>query len=135
MELDIKEFKIQDSIKCECGHEFSLKDITDLRTINEHGFYANIVKHCSYTKCPNCYKETLLLLRQKGQTWEILNTAVPKVEVEMEQENIKNNINAEGTTSQNNEEKENTQEFICPECKKVCKNQLGLNAHMRTHQN
>lgn len=132
MELDIKDFKIQDSTKCECGHEFTLKDITDLRTIDEHGFYANIVKHCSYTQCPDCNKDTLLLLRQKGQTWEIINTAVPKAETK--QEDIKGDINVEETTSQNDKEKENTQEFICPECKRVCKSQIGLNAHMRTHQ-
>lgn len=132
MQFDIKDFIIQDSITCKCGHNFTLKDMTDLRRIDEHGFYANIVKHCSFTRCPECNQETLLLLRQKGQTWEILNTAIPK-ENDIETEKEENNI--EETISQNEEENIEVQEFICPECQKVCKNQLGLNAHMRTHQN
>ena len=124
MELDIKNFKIQDSTKCKCGYEFVIQDMTDLRRIDEHGFYANIVKHCSFTRCPKCNQETLLLLRQKGQTWEILNTAISK-EIETKIEEPQN---------ENKEEKTEGQEFICPECQKVCKNKIGLNAHMKTHQ-
>lgn len=120
--MNIKDFEIENTTKCKCGHDFTLQDITELKVIDEHGFYGNIVKHCSLTKCPVCNKETLLLLRQKGQTWEIISRAVKKAESET------NKINIE-------EEKNINKEFICPECKKVCKSQLGLSTHMRTHQN
>lgn len=122
MELNFKNYNIQDTVICECGYEFNLKNITKLEKINSHGFYSNIVKHYSKTMCPNCKKETILLLKQKGQTWEILSIANPKL-------NTENQVKIE-----NKEKNINNQEFfICPECKKVCKSQFGLNAHMKTH--
>lgn len=125
MEFNIENLEIKNSIKCECGHEFKLKDMTELKRINQSGFYSNIVKHYSNSKCPGCRKDTILLLKQKGQTWEILNIAT-----------IKNNkTNVEETYSKIEQKNNTIQEFICPVCKKVCKSQLGLNAHMRAHQN
>ena len=121
MELNFKNYNIQDTIDCECGYKFNLKDITKLEKINNHGFFSNIVKHYSQTVCPNCKKETILLLKQKGQTWEIISIANKKSNTENQ------------TKIQNKDENINNQEFICPECKKVCKSQLGLNAHLKTH--
>jgi hypothetical protein len=40
----------------------------------------------------------------------------------------------EATETANKEGNNQSQEFICPECKKVCKNKVGLTAHMKTHQ-
>ncbi len=126
MAFKIEDYKIRNTTQCECGHEFSMKDFTELKRINKLGFYANQVKHYSPAKCPSCGKEIVLLLKQIGQTYSVIDTALLK-------ENIMETI----TEPENKieEEKETNQEFICPECKKVCKNQLGLNAHMRTHQN
>lgn len=123
-----KDYEIKNTTRCECGHEFTIKDFIELKRINEPRFYANQVKHYSPTKCPTCNKETILLLKQVGQTYAVVDTAVLK-----QQAKAKNTV----AESENKIEtkKETTQEFICPECKKVCKNQLGLNAHMRTHQN
>ena len=126
MEFNIKEYKVQNKKKCNCGHEFSLKDINGLLRINVPGYYGNVVKHASKTICPNCRKETVLLLKQKGQTWEIIDIAV-KENISKPQ-GIKNE-----TKSKNEQEKITTNEFICPTCKKVCKSKIGLNAHMRTH--
>ncbi len=129
MEFKIKDYEIRNTTQCECGHEFSMKDFTELKRINEPGFYANQVKHYSPTKCPSCKIGTVLLLKQVGQTYVVVDTAISK--------EIKHHTEEAVTESENKmeEEKEIMQEFICPECKKVCKNQLGLNAHMRTHQN
>ena len=112
MELTTQNYDIQDTLKCECGHEFDIHDIDGLIPITNNGFYSNIVRNCSNIHCPKCYKETVLLLKQKGQTWQILGIATPKVVMF-----------------------EDNQEFICPVCKKSCKNKLGLNAHMKTHNN
>ena len=114
--MELKDYEIKGTTICECGHEFTMKDYQELNRINEHGFYANQIKHYSPAICPECKKETILLLKQKGQTYVVVDIATEK----------KKNINTELTGKQ---------EFICPECKKVCKNQLGLNAHMRTHTN
>lgn len=126
--MKFQELEIRNTKKCDCGHEFTLQDMTDLKRIDEHGFYGNIVKHFSYTKCPKCHKDRLLLLKQAGQTWEIVSIAVSKTENQV-QNNVGKAIN------ENNEENKNTLEFICSECKKVCKSQIGLNSHMKTHNN
>lgn len=132
--IDVKELKILNRKDCrQCGHEFTLTDVKGLEKLADaHGFYGNLVKNCSIVECPECNNKTILLLKQTGQTWEIMNTAVTENQNEkvIETENI-----IEDTESQNKEESNQDKEFICPVCKKVCKNQLGLNAHMRTHQN
>lgn len=131
MEFKIKDYEIKNTTQCECGHEFTMKDFTELKRINEQGFYGNQIKHYSPVKCPHCQKETILLLKQVGQTYAIVDIAVPKeVKDNSETENV---ITESGSKIE--EEKEIIKEFICPNCQKVCKNQLGLNAHMRTHQN
>lgn len=137
--MELKDYDIKGTTKCECGHEFTLKDFQSLNRINQHGFYANNIKHYSPAICPNCQKETILLLKQKGQTYVVIDIATKKQIIENDIDkgqagNIENDIDIE-PTSQIQEESETSQEFICPECKKVCKNQLGLNAHMRTHTN
>lgn len=150
--VDVKELKMLNRKDCQCGlHEFTLKDVKSVEKLTDtHGFYGNLVKHYSKVICPICKKETILLLKQVGQTWEIMNTALTKdmdiTEQEAKQEaNIEENASneiqdadihtTEQSEAQNEEENNQSQEFICPECKKVCKNKSGLAAHMRTHQN
>ena len=157
--IDVKELQILNRKDCICGkHEFNLKDLKKLETITDaHGFYGNIIKHYSYAECPICNQAVILLLKQKGQTWEIMNTAVT---ADM---NVSKEITSTGETiteldgerainpelikdptekdvtdeieTQEQEENNSSQEFICPVCKKVCKNQLGLNSHIKTHKN
>lgn len=122
--MSSEDFELKNSINCDCGYGFKLSDIKELKTINEHGFYGNLVKNYSYAKCPNCQKDVMLLLKQRGQTWEIINIATQKKINTIEQ-----------LQEQNKTENEENKEFICEVCKKVCKSQLGLNAHMKTHQN
>ncbi len=118
--MDISNYNVKDTTKCECGLEFNIHDIDGLKTIDNHGFFSNIARTCSQIRCPKCKKETVLLLRQKGQTWQILGIAT-KIEKKqpMKTEN-KAQINL-------------SNELVCPICQKACKNKLGLNAHMKTH--
>ncbi len=125
--MDIKDYKIKRTTICECGHEFTIKDFVELNRINEHGFYSNQVQHYSPAICPECKKEVILLLKQKGQTYVVVDIATKK-------EEKRKDIFTE-PISTIGDIKEISNEFICPQCKKVCKNQLGLNAHMRTHNN
>lgn len=128
--MNIANYNVKDTTKCECGHEFDIHEINGLLPIDNHGFYSNVVRTCSKIYCPKCNKETILLLKQKGQTWEILGIATPKTAevVKTVKEQPKQQAKIENKT-----EKNTTDELICPICKKTCKNQLGLNAHMRTH--
>ena len=78
MKITTQDYNVEDTTKCTCGHEFNIHDIDGLVPIDNHGFYSNIVKYGSHIHCPKCYKETVLLLKQKGQTWNILGIAVKK---------------------------------------------------------
>lgn len=113
---------IQSTNKCQCGHELNIHNITDLKNINIHGFFGNTVKYCSYTKCTQCNNNIVLFLKQKGQTWEIVGTGIPK-------------DNTEVVQNQNKEQSTNSNEFICQYCGKPCKSKIGLTAHLKTHQN
>ena len=119
--VDITKYEIRNKTTCDCGYEFTLKDVNGLVNIEQSGFYGNVIDAGSEVICPKCHKEVLLLLQQKGQTYEIIDTATPKVVNQSENDN-------------RNDLSEDNQEFICPECKKVCKSQIGLNSHIKTHQ-
>lgn len=124
--MNIKDYEVKGTKCCECGYEFTIKDFAELKRINEPGFYANQVKHYSPAICPNCHKEIILLLKQVGQTYVVVDIAIKKEKEDNSNTGIE-------PTIKNDKEKETSKEFICPECQKVCKNQLGLNAHIRTH--
>lgn len=151
--IDVKELRVLNQKDCRCGYyEFTLDDVRSVEQLQDaHGFYGNLVKHYATAICSECGKETILLLKQAGQTWEIMNTAISTNELVIENPqdaNIEKNASyteqdaqvqltentSEQTETENKEEDNQVQEFICPECKKVCKNKIGLTAHMKTHQ-
>ena len=142
--IDVKELKVLNQKDCRCGyHEFTLEDVRGIDILQDaHGFYGNLVKHYSKAICPECGKETILLLKQVGQTWEIMNTAISSNEIVIEShksddQNVEEQENkvTEQATIENKQENNSSEEFICSECGRVFKNKLGLNSHMRTHQN
>ena len=138
MKITTQDYNIVDEKRCECGHIFNIHDIDGLVPIDNHGFYANAVKYCSNIHCPQCYKETVLLLKQKGQTWDILGIATPKVLLfeEPKIQEPKAEVKVEPKIEPKIEIKtvsDVSNELICPVCNKVCKSKVGLNAHMRTH--
>lgn len=141
--IDIKDIKVLNKLDCICGkHEFTLADLRGLEQLTDtNGFYGNLVKHYSMSKCPECGKEIILLLRQKGQTWEIMNTAeleqkaTELLKEEVADTNVGDLTTTEQTTMDSDEEKTDSQEFICPECKREFKSKSGLALHMKKHQN
>ena len=138
MKITTQDYNVEDEKRCECGYNFDIHDIDGLVSIDNHGFYSNAVKYCSHIHCPQCYKETVLLLKQKGQTWDILGIATPKTLLfeEPKAQEPKKEIKVEPKIEPKVENKtENIagNELICPVCKKVCKSRIGLNAHMKTH--
>ena len=143
--IDVKEITMLNKTDCKCGHEFTLNDVKSVDFLQDaHGFYGNLVKHYSKVKCPECNNEIIVLLKQVGQTWEIMNTAIVKEQEAKKEENASyaeqdaqmqlTENTPEATETENKEENNQSQELICPECKKVCKNKVGLTAHMKTHQ-
>lgn len=117
-----KEYEVLNKTVCNCGYEFKINDITNLEDIKEKGFYGNLVKFYSNSRCPKCGKDVLLLLQQKGQTYEIIDIAIEKWAKTL------------ASNSKISQEKVISNELICPVCKKECKNKAGLNAHIKTHQ-
>ena len=78
MKLEDKEYEIKSSTKCDCGHEFEAKELKELKKINQPGFYGNVVKHYSHATCPKCGKDVILLMKQVGQTYKVIDTASMK---------------------------------------------------------
>lgn len=115
--MNLQDYTIKNTTKCDCGHEFTLQDIDGLKRIDDDKFYGGAVKHLSDIKCPECKKETLLFLKQKGQTWKIIGIA------------------QKDTTIANNSENISNKEFICDKCGKAFKSKSGLSSHLKNHEN
>ena len=122
----LREMKLRNSNKCNCGHEFSHKDIKPPIIQNtDYNFYGGRVKYYIKTKCPKCKKEVYLLLENYNNRdgYKVIDVA------EDEQ------INTEVNSYKKIEESGNTEQFICDKCGKVCANKAGLTAHKRKCKN
>ena len=119
----IENIIIKNTTKCDCGREFIITDIQKLERVNNQKFYSGVVKHYSRAKCPRCDKKVILLLKQVGQTYEVINVAY---------ETDKKNESIDKVEKIIPDIKKN--ELICSICKKECKSKSGLLAHMRTHK-
>lgn len=128
--MELKDYEIKGTTKCDCGHEFTLKDYQELRKIDTDGFYGNRAKHYSPSKCPKCGKETIMFLQQAGQTWRVIDIAIQKRTEKKIEISKKNQPKIE-----NKELLNPIEGFVCQECGQVCKSKSGLIAHMRKHNN
>lgn len=131
LRLEGKEYDVKNQTNCDCGYEFTLKDMQELEKINQPGFYGNVVNHYSHTKCKNCGKEVLLFLKQSGQTWKIIDTA----EEHKKATTVSTQTVEKEPSKVIDEENNSSNEFICEICGRVCKGKLGYNAHKKAHQN
>ena len=135
MILEGKEYEVKSKTTCDCGYQFTLQDMEELKRINQPGFYGNVLKHYSHAKCKQCGKDVILLLKQVRQTYKIIDIACENVQKQQENssKNVQTNANQPNTAIEENND--SSKEFICPICEKVCKSQIGLNSHLKTHQN
>lgn len=125
--MDLQGYKIKGTTKCECGHEFVIKDMKKLQRINDDKFYGGVVRHVDEIKCPNCGKDTLLLIKQVGQTYIVKD-------IGQKEENQNKDI-METPKIDEGEGNITSNEIICPVCQKAFKNKAGLSIHMKTHEN
>ncbi len=123
--MDLKGYKIKGTTKCECGHEFVIRDMKKLQRINDDKFYGGAVRHVDEIKCPNCGKDTLLLLKQAGQTYIVKDIGQKEEDKDITE------------TPKIGEDEENiiSNEIICPVCQKAFKSKSGLSVHLKTHEN
>ena len=137
--MNLQDYKIKNSTKCDCGYEFTIKDMTELKRINDNKFYGGNIKHVSETHCPLCLRSTLLLLKQVGQTYKVIDIA-QKDRATIEAKTITVNENAnvitdnsiEQTQISSNESNTESNECICPNCKRVFKTKQGLESLAKT---
>lgn len=131
--MNLQDYKIKNSKQCDCGYEFTVHDLTQLKRLDK-AIYGGNVRHISETKCPNCSKETLLLLKQVSQSYEVVdiaqkNKVAPKVEI------VEDTKATEASKIDSDEDTNSNNEFICSNCKRVFKSKQGLAAHSRTCKN
>lgn len=132
--------KVKGTTVCDCGRQFVITDIQKLEDIDDKHFYGGLVKYYSKAKCPKCGKEVILLLRQAGQTYEVVNIAE---EIQEENKEVKeDNIETEKEAEENNKNTENeeslkakTNSFVCGICHREFKSKSGLTSHLKTHNN
>ena len=132
--MDLKGYEVRNTTKCECGHEFVIKDMKKLQRIeNDDKFYGGLVKHFDEIKCPKCGRDTMLFIKQQGQTYVVKDIAQKREqnltnnepmenEADTDQVSQENNANI----GENNDENNLSNEIICPVCKKSFKNKSGL---------
>ena len=131
--MELQEYKVKNTTKCDCGHEFTIQDMQKLQRLSEP-IYGGIIKHVDEIKCPTCGKETLLLIKQQGQTY-IVKDIAQKSKENIEKTSMNNSDNNIDTTIQNEHTSNANNEIICPICQKMLKSKSGLTAHMRAHGN
>lgn len=113
--MDLGNYKVKGTTKCECGHEFTIKDMKKLQRINDNKFYGGAVRHIDEIKCPECTRDTLLLIKQVGQTYIVKDIAQKDAQTDK--------FVAENSDN----------EIICSVCQRAFKNKAGLSVHMKTH--
>lgn len=128
--LEGKEYEIKNNTSCGCGNKFTLKDITKLEKINQPGFYGNVLNHYSHARCKKCGRDVLLFLKQVGQTWEIIDIGEEHNKTTKTIKTVENKVN-----TVIDKEKKTDNEIVCEICGRVCKSQIGYNAHKKAHQN
>ena len=130
--MDLQEYKIKNSTICDCGYEFTIHNLTELKRINDTKFYGGNIKHVSETRCPLCLRKTLLLLKQVGQTYKVIDIAQKDRPI-IESKTLTIDENGTEQTQINfNESNITNNELICQNCKKVFKTKQGLAVHSKS---
>ena len=156
--MELQDYIIKNSTKCKCGYVFAIKDMKKLQRLSAP-IYGGAVKHVDEIQCPKCGKNTLLLIKQQGQTYIVKDIA------QKPDDNTKNNTHfsndkIEEVTQFSNESDENhekciseelsagntesdiienktsnktSNEIICSVCGRSFKNKSGLTLHIKTH--
>ena len=141
--MDLQDYKIKNSTKCDCGYEFTIHDLTDLKRVSDSKFYGGNIKHVSETHCPECLRKTLLLLKQVGQTYKVIDIAQkdrPIIEaktIQIDENGVEQTPGTNANVSEqaqiiSNETNTANNEIICHNCKKVFKTKQGLAIHAKT---
>lgn len=130
--MNLQDYKIKNSTTCDCGYEFTIRDLTELKRINDDKFYGGNIKHVSETHCPLCLRKTLLLLKQVGQTYKVIDIAQKDRPIIEAKTITINDDGVEQTQINSNEISTTTNELTCPNCKRVFKTKQGLAVHSKT---
>ena len=135
--MDLQDYKIKNSTTCDCGYEFTIRNMTELKRVNDNKFYGGNIKHVSETHCPLCLRKTLLLLKQVGQTYKVIDIAQKdRAIIEAKTITVDGNANTDNSIEQtqisSNESNTESNECICPNCKRVFKTKQGLAVHAKT---
>lgn len=103
------------TITCECGHQFTAKDINPPFTLPPIGFYGGVVKRFCLATC-KCGKQYKLYISPKSHSWEV---------IDMESTDPTTDKEVDAPTT----------ELACKYCGKICKGPVGLRSHEKACKN
>ena len=134
--LELNKLKLKGRTKCDCGYEFTSKDITNLIKNEDVHYYGGRVEYYCIAICTNCKKEMILMLESYDNTYRIIDIAeniqnVSKIE-KLSQNNTKNVIKDTESDSKNVKvQKTNENVVICENCGRTFKSFAGLSSHLK----
>lgn len=135
--VDLEKLKLRKDNICDCGRRYVINDIHGLQDINDSHYFGGVVKYYSHAKCPQCGKDVILLLRQIGQTYEVVGVAEEKENIlTIKTENIEDIIENKEEEEDKTEvitENEEENKYVCDVCGKSFKSKSGLTSHAKTH--
>ena len=133
--VNLRELLLKGRTTCDCGHTFIANDIKGLMQNKDYQFYGGRVAYYSETICPDCKKECVILLEPYNSTYRVIDIGIDpnKKEIIVEEQKTEQ-VNTEVNSFEQVEEKEEkkSNEFICPNCKKVLKSKSGLTNHKKS---
>lgn len=114
--LDLRELKLKNETRCECGHEFAVGDIFKLERNTDHQFYGGRIDFYTKTRCPECGKEVVLLLQAYNNSYKVIDVC---------------ELNESPCESNESSCKSNENACICEKCGNTFKSIQGLRKHQK----
>lgn len=143
--MDLNKFRIKNSTKCDCGHEFTIMDAKELEKNNDYHYYGGRVEKYSKVRCPKCGKIYLLFIEAINNGYRVFDIAESKA-VQVVKPLVKKVMQDAKTTTNASKNKQDAavpvttpkedlikvvDGFICNKCGRVFKSKSGLSSHQR----
>ena len=73
--MELSKYRIKNSTKCSCGHEFSIMDAKGMIANNDYHYYGGRVERYSIVTCPKCGKTYALFIEAVNNGYRVFDIA------------------------------------------------------------